>query len=173
MMDLLTKTGPISGAVWARGMQRFELDADAFSSLQADRNKAGVSSFPSLRALLNQHNMRCKVESRRRTGGEQDDLPGAVSLIPQAAVGIREKRLITSASVPTGSVCNLVTDAGWTLARSHDTAETRHERAHDSCLTAQLLKLNSDRFLKRMVERRGDGKPSGVTRVRVSGQEII
>lgn len=41
-MDLLTKTGPISGAVWAREVERLQADAEAFSSLQAVRNKAHV-----------------------------------------------------------------------------------------------------------------------------------
>ena len=35
---LLTKTGPISGAVWARGLDALELD-DGFSSLEEVRNK--------------------------------------------------------------------------------------------------------------------------------------
>lgn len=39
-VDLLTKTGPISGAVWAREVERLQADAEAFSSLQAVRNKA-------------------------------------------------------------------------------------------------------------------------------------
>lgn len=37
-MDLLTKTGPISGAVWAGGMERLQL--------QADCNEGSVSAVP-------------------------------------------------------------------------------------------------------------------------------
>lgn len=57
VMDLLTKTGPISGAVWARGMECLQLDADGFSSLQAVRNKAGVSSISST------HIERCSINT--------------------------------------------------------------------------------------------------------------
>lgn len=32
-VDLLTKTGPISGAVGARKMERLQADAEAFTSL--------------------------------------------------------------------------------------------------------------------------------------------
>lgn len=49
-MDLLTKTGPISGAVWARGMECLESDADGFRSPEPGRNKAAVLSPPSLTA---------------------------------------------------------------------------------------------------------------------------
>lgn len=38
-VDLLTKTGPISGAVWAREVERLQADAEAFTSLKAVRNK--------------------------------------------------------------------------------------------------------------------------------------
>lgn len=30
VLDLLTKTGPISGAVWARGMECIQLEAEGF-----------------------------------------------------------------------------------------------------------------------------------------------
>lgn len=47
-MDLLTKTGPISGAVWAREVERLHADAEAFASLQAVRNKAHLLVTASL-----------------------------------------------------------------------------------------------------------------------------
>lgn len=39
-VDLLTKTGPISGADRAREVERLQADAEDFSSLQAVRNIA-------------------------------------------------------------------------------------------------------------------------------------
>lgn len=39
-LDLLTKTGPISGAVRARGTERLQADAEAFTSLRGVRNMA-------------------------------------------------------------------------------------------------------------------------------------
>lgn len=39
-VDLLTKTGPISGAVRAGEVERLQADAEAFTSLQAVRNEA-------------------------------------------------------------------------------------------------------------------------------------
>ena len=66
-MDLLTKTGPISGAVWARGMERLQLEADGFSSLQAVRNKASVSS-------VLPHTARCSIHTswdvEQKIGGD-------------------------------------------------------------------------------------------------------
>lgn len=47
-VDLLTKTGPISGAVWAREVERLQADAEAFTSLQAVRNKAHLLVTASL-----------------------------------------------------------------------------------------------------------------------------
>lgn len=47
-VDLLTKTGPISGAVWAREVKRLHADAEAFTSLQAVRNKAHLLVTASL-----------------------------------------------------------------------------------------------------------------------------
>lgn len=47
-MDLLTKTGPISGAVWAREVERLQADAADFTSLKAVRNKAHLLVTASL-----------------------------------------------------------------------------------------------------------------------------
>lgn len=80
MMDLLTKTGPISGAVWARGMECLQLHADGFTSPQAVRNKAGVSSVPSL------HTLRCSINTswdavrKKKEEKEDGDLAETISL---------------------------------------------------------------------------------------------
>lgn len=76
MMDLLTKTGPISGAVWARGMQGLQLEADGFSSLQAVRNKAGVSPNPPLHTLCCSINTSWDVEQKKK----RRDLAETISL---------------------------------------------------------------------------------------------
>lgn len=66
MMDLLTKTGPISGAVWARGMECLQLDVVGFNSLQAVRNKAGVSPTPSLHTVRFSINASWDVEQKKK-----------------------------------------------------------------------------------------------------------
>lgn len=99
-MDLLTKTGPISGAVWARGMERLQPDAHGFRSLQAVRNKACVSSFaPLVRGL--------GVGERKK----------------------KKRLLMPSDSLLIASVCDLVAEGG-RLSLGHMTKRKRGTTGH-------------------------------------------
>lgn len=103
-MDLLTKTGPISGAVWARGMERLQLDAHRFSSLQAVRNKACISLFASVEIGLGLGNKKKKMTSHAFWQWAN------CFWVWSSCWGWRPP------------------------SRSHDKEEIRHGRAHGSCL---------------------------------------